>query len=124
MTADRPESRMGGLWILKAFTGVFLIVILLIHLIVNHMVGSASGLLTYQEVINYYEKWFIPAMEILFLIFVVTHSLLGVRSIILDFNPSAKTFLAINWLLTLIGVGFIIYGSWLVIQIVQLGSSG
>ena len=86
------------------------------------MLGSANGLLTQQEVVEYYSKWIVPFMEILFLVFVVSHSLIGTRSIILDLNPSKSTLKVLDWLFIIIGSGYVIYGIWLVIKIVQLGS--
>jgi succinate dehydrogenase / fumarate reductase membrane anchor subunit len=111
-----------GLWMIKLLTGFLIIIILGIHLTVNHMLGSANGLLTQQEVVEYYSKWIVPFMEILFLVFVVSHSLIGTRSIILDLNPSKSILKALDWLFIIIGSGYIIYGIWLVIKIVQLGS--
>lgn len=122
MNATTTSPRTGALWLIKITTGVLLIVILVIHLTVNHMIGSASGLLTHSEVVSYYQNWIVPVMEILFLVFVVTHALLGVRNIYLDFNPSKRALQSVNWLLVVFGAGFIIYGTWLVFQILQLGS--
>ena len=69
-----PKSGEGfWLWLAKIITGGFLIIILGIHLVVNHLVGT-TGLLTWTDVVKYYSHPIIPIMEIAFLIFVVTHS--------------------------------------------------
>jgi succinate dehydrogenase / fumarate reductase membrane anchor subunit len=122
MNTATNNSRTGVLWLIKITTGVLLIVILAIHLTVNHMLGSANGLLTHSEVVAYYTNWIVPIMEIFFLVFVVTHSLLGVRNIYLDFNPSKRALQTANWVLVLFGAGFIIYGTWLIFQIIQFSA--
>jgi succinate dehydrogenase / fumarate reductase membrane anchor subunit len=108
-------------WLIKIVTGPLLIIILLIHLIVNHFVGSIGGLMSYDDVVAYFRNPLIPAMEIIFLITVVTHSLIGLRSIFLDLNPSPKAMKVINWALSLVGVGSVLYGIWLAFVIASKG---
>ncbi len=126
-TVDRnsglPKSGEGsGLWLLKIVSGLLVIIILVVHLTVNHMLGSMGGLLTYEEVVRYYASHpIIPIMEILFVIFVVSHALLGLRSIVLDLKPSRKSLRTINWILLVVGAGFILYGITLVMVIVNRG---
>jgi succinate dehydrogenase hydrophobic anchor subunit len=124
-TKSVPKSGEGsGLWLIKILTGLLLIIILAVHFTVNHMLGSMAGLMTYEEVVIYYAKnLIIPLMEILFVIFVVSHALLGLRSILLDMHPTRKTLNVINWLFTIVGIVSIVYGIWLVIVIVQRGLS-
>jgi len=120
-----PKSGEGsGLWFLKILTGLFVIIILAIHFTVNHMLGSMAGLLTYEEVVQYYATHLIiPIMEGLFVTIVVTHSLLGLRSIILDMKPSRGTLKLLDIVFVIGGAGFIIYGLWLIVVIVQQGMS-
>lgn len=120
-----PKSGEGsGLWFLKILTGLLVIVILAIHFTVNHMLGSMAGLLTYEEVVQYYATHLIiPIMEGLFVTIVVTHSLLGLRSIILDMKPSRGTLKLLDIVFVIGGAGFIIYGLWLIVVIVQQGMS-
>jgi succinate dehydrogenase hydrophobic anchor subunit len=89
-------------------------VILGIHLVVNHLVAP-DGLLSYADVIRYYSIPFIPVMEICFLVLAVGHSLMGLRSILLDLNPSDRLLVWADRLLVVIGAVAIIYGVWLVI---------
>jgi succinate dehydrogenase / fumarate reductase membrane anchor subunit len=110
------------LWFLKIVTGLFIILLLLIHFVVNHFVAE-GGLLTYADVVAYYRIPIVPIMEIAFLIFVVSHALIGLRSIILDLRPSRPALTAINWLFTLIGIASVIYGVWLIQVIVSRGSA-
>lgn len=120
---SRPKSRENAwLWLTKLAAGVLVFVVITIHMVVNHLVYP-QGLLSYQDVINYYQNPIIPIMEIGFLIFVVVHALLGVRSILLDLNPSDRVLSGINLSLITLGTGAIIYGIWLIIVLVSRGSS-
>ncbi len=110
------------IWLIKIITGPLLVLVLLLHFIVNHYLGSlSSGLMTYADVIRYYQNPIIPAIEILFLITVVTHCLIGLRGIILDMNPSRIILNIVTWLLVLLGVSSVGYGIWLVMAIASKG---
>ncbi len=116
-------SRMGegaGLWFLKVLTGFLVIIVMVIHLIVNHLI-VAGGLLSYADVVQYYQKAIVPIMEIAFLIFVVTHALIGLRSVLLDLHPSNIFLKWINYGLGVLGTVSIVYGVWLVLVIVGRG---
>lgn len=116
-----PRSGEGaGLWFLKILTGFLVIVVLIIHLIVNHLIVE-GGLLTYADVVRYYQNPIIPIMEITFLIFVVSHALMGLRSILLDLRPSNKVLRWINYGLIILGICSTVYGIWLVLVIVSRG---
>lgn len=123
MTTNIQNTRSGEntwLWLLKILTGIFLVALLGIHLVVNHFV-SENGLLTYADVVAYYQNPIIPIMEICFLAAVVSHSLIGLRGIILDLNPSRSLLKIIDVVLVLGGVSVVIYGIWLVTVIVSRG---
>lgn len=116
-----PRSGEGaGTWFFKIISGFLIIVILIIHLVVNHLIVE-GGLLSYADVVQYYQKAIVPIMEIFFLVFVVVHALLGLRSILLDLHPSNKLLKAINYGLVSLGTVSIVYGTWLVIVIVGRG---
>lgn len=118
-----PKSREGAwLWFIKAITGLLVIVILFIHLIVNHFVAP-NGLLSYADVVRYYQNPIIPIMEIGLVAFAVSHSLIGLRGILLDLKPTRTFIIAINWLFSIIGVAAVIYGIWLIFTIVSKGSA-
>jgi succinate dehydrogenase / fumarate reductase membrane anchor subunit len=121
ISAPRPGETT-WIWLIKIVTGPLLILVLILHLIVNHYVGSLpTGLMTYEDVIRYYQNPIIPAIEILFLITVVTHSLIGLRGIILDMNPSRQVLRAVTWFLSLLGVLSVAYGIWLALTIASKG---
>jgi succinate dehydrogenase hydrophobic anchor subunit len=72
-------------------------------------------------VIAYYKNPLIPAMEICFLAAVVTHSLIGLRGIILDLKPSRSALKAIDWILVILGITAVSYGTWLALTIASTG---
>jgi succinate dehydrogenase / fumarate reductase membrane anchor subunit len=105
-----------GLWLVKVILGIFIIVLLVVHLIVNHYIGEGA-LLTWQNVVDYFSNPWIVFMEITFLFVVVSHSLIGMRSILLDLNPACGTMKIVDWFLFIFGTGSIIYGVWLALKI-------
>ena len=109
------------LWLIKILTGPLLLIILAIHLTVNHFLGQ-TGLLTYADIIAYYRNPIIPAMEIVFLATVVTHSLSGLRGIILDLKPARNVLRIIDWILALLGISAVVYGTWLALTIASSGA--
>jgi succinate dehydrogenase / fumarate reductase membrane anchor subunit len=120
-SAPRPGETT-WLWLVKIVTGPLLVLVLILHLTVNHYIGSLpSGLMTYDDVVHYFQNPIIPAIEILFLILVVTHSLIGLRGIILDMNPSRQVLSIITWILALLGVFSVAYGIWLALAIASKG---
>lgn len=120
ISAPRAGENM-WLWLVKMITGPILVILLLIHFIVNHFIAE-TGLLTYADVVAYYRNPVIPVMEILFLATVVTHSLIGLRGILLDLNPARRLLKVIDGGLILVGISAISYGVWLVLVIVSKGA--
>jgi succinate dehydrogenase hydrophobic anchor subunit len=108
------------LWMVKIVTGPLLIILILIHFIVNHF-AAEGGLLTYTDVIAYYKNPIIPIMEILFLAAVVMHSLTGLRGIILDLKPARNILKVIDWILIILGITAVSYGTWLALTIASTG---
>jgi succinate dehydrogenase / fumarate reductase membrane anchor subunit len=121
LTVSTPKSGENTwLWLLKLVTGPFILIIILVHFVINHAV-SATGLLQYSDVVAYYRVWVVPIMEIIFLGLVVSHSLLGLRSIVLDLHPSRSLLNVINWLFLIVGIVSFVYGTWLILVIVSRG---
>ncbi len=109
-----------GLWLLKLISGAFIIFFIALHFIVNHLVAT-GGLLSYADVIKYYQNPAIPIIEGLFLIFVIGHSLLGLRGIILDLKISRSSMRIIDTILLIVGIVAVVYGIWLLWTIVSMG---
>ncbi len=113
-----PENSF--LWLYKIVAGLLIVTLLGVHFVVNHAVAP-EGLLSYADVINYYQVPGIAVMEIAFLIFVVSHALVGLRSIILDLSPAPGLLKAVTVVLILVGAGAVTYGVWLVLVIQSRG---
>lgn len=122
MISSNPKPQEGvWLWLLKIIAGLFIVVIMGIHFWVNHLVAP-GGLLSYADVLAYYQNPIIPIMEIVFLVFVVAHALLGLRSILLDLNPSQTVLRWINAGFLVLGVAAVAYGTWLALYIAAKGA--
>ena len=119
ITSAPRTGETAWLWIIKILTGPLLVVLLSVHLIVNHLVAE-TGLLTWTDVIRYFDSPWIVLMEITFLATVVTHSLLGMRGILLDMNPQRKILKLLDWTLFIFGTVITLYGLWLALTISSL----
>lgn len=116
-TPSVPKPREGAwLWLFKIVAGLFIVILLGVHFVINHLVAP-TGLLTYADVVAYYKVPIVPIMEGFFLVFVISHALVGLRSILLDLNPSDRLLKAVDILFWLAGAGFSLYGIWLLIEI-------
>ena len=123
-TVSRPKQGENvWIWLLKILTGVLVFTLLIVHLVVNHFTAK-EGLMTYSDVVAYLSNPWIAFMEIAFLTIVVSHSLFGTRSIILDLYPSEGLRRVLDWVFVLLGFSAIIYGIWLTRIIVSRGAGG
>lgn len=115
-SVTRRAREQGWLWAAKLLTGVAIFALLIAHLIVNHLVAQ-GGLLSYADVLAYYANPLIPLMEAFFLVFVVSHALLGLRGIALDLSPPARLVRWLDGLLLAVGLSAISYGLWLLLTL-------
>jgi succinate dehydrogenase / fumarate reductase membrane anchor subunit len=120
MISKPKQHETVWLWLYKLLSGVVIVVLLSVHFVVNHLVAP-GGLLTYADILRYYSNPIVPVMEIAFLVFAVTHSFVGMRSIFLDLNPSPRLIRFVDWALVILGGGAIVYGTWLVLLIASGG---
>ncbi len=111
------------LWLAKLVSGALVFTLIVVHVVVNHLVVQ-GGLMTFNDVIAYLSNPWIALMESCFLVIVVCHSLLGVRSILLDLNPSAGSLKVIDWGFLAVGVVSSVYGIWLIQAVVAAGRTG
>ena len=121
--ADKPLTReraSSWSWILQAFTGVMLVIVLGVHMVVQHFV-VAGGLRDYRQVVEYISNPFVFLLEVSFLIIVTWHALLGVRAILLDLGLKPSTERKWTAALTVVGVVTVAYGIWLSATIVAQG---
>ncbi len=117
--ATARKDSAGAWWIVQAITGLLLILLLGLHMIAHHFVVE-GGLRTYADVLDYISNPIIFVLEVLFLIVVTPHAMLGLQSIIMDLGPSAKAERNIRWIVRILTVLIIIYGVWLAIALQQL----
>jgi succinate dehydrogenase hydrophobic anchor subunit len=112
------ESKPTVAWIWQVATGIGLVVLLGLHMIANHFIAK-GGLRDYAAVVVYLRNPIILLLEVLFLVCVTTHALLGVRAIFLDFGPSDRFEQILTRVLKWIGVLTVAYGlvvMWFVIR--------
>lgn len=118
LTRERTSSWS---WILQAFTGALLLVLLGLHMVVQHFVVE-GGLRDYQQVVEYLSNPFVFLLEVMFLIIVTWHALLGVRAILFDLGLRPATERKVTAILSIVGVITIAYGIWLSATIVAQGA--
>lgn len=117
---DRQQrSRAGALWLVQAISGLLLVLLLGLHMVAHHFV-AAGGLRNFQEVLAYVSNPAIFFIEVVFLVFVTIHAMLGLRAIVRDLGLSPSAARAIDWVLALVGAGALAYGLWLAVAIQRL----
>ncbi len=114
--AREPKASSGWLW--QVFTGVGLVFLLGLHFIANHFIVK-GGLRDFANVVSYLRNPIILVLEVLFLVVVTTHAMLGVRAIVTDFGLSDRIEKRLSQALTIIGVLTVVYGLWLTWTIIH-----
>ncbi len=100
----------GVLWVAQAISGVLLLVLLGIHLLVNH---TESGMLDYQAVVARFKNPVTFTIETVFLLVVIFHAFNGVRGVLLDYVRSERLNRLVSRGLAGLGVAAAAYGLWL-----------
>ena len=106
-------------WFVQAGLGILLVIFLCVHLAVNHWVAP-QGLLSYEDIIRYFNVPGIALMEFLFLLVVTTHCLMGIYSILLDLNLTPRLKTLFRWILIAIGFATVLYGFHLTWSLARL----
>jgi succinate dehydrogenase / fumarate reductase membrane anchor subunit len=102
-------------WRLTALTGVALLILVTVHMVANHfVVEEVGGLRTYHQVLEYIGNPVIFTIESFFLLFVTLHSMLGLRSVLLDLDPSPSLRRWMDVGLVVLGLATIGYGFFLI----------
>src|SRR6266487_6393857 len=114
--AQEPKATSSWFW--KAFTGVALLLLLGLHFIANHFIAT-GGLRDFADVVSYLRNPIILVLEVLFLVVVTIHAMLGVRAIVMDFGISDSAEKRLGQVLTVVGVLTVAYGLWLTWVIVH-----
>ncbi|MGA3029415.1 MAG: hypothetical protein ABSE58_01585 [Candidatus Limnocylindrales bacterium] len=111
-TPSQEEAKPTWGWMLQAVTGMLVLVLVTLHMIANHFVVK-SGLRDFADVVAYLSNPVVVALEVLFLVVVTWHGLLGLRAVLFDFGFSRRTESWITRILWVVGVAIVAYGLWL-----------
>jgi len=112
------EPKVSSTWYWQMFTGIALVLLLGLHFIANHFIAK-GGIRDFADVVTYLRNPIVLVLEVLFLIVVATHAMLGVRAIIMDFGISSQAEKRLSQVLTVIGVLTVAYGLWLTWAIIH-----
>lgn len=106
----------GKLWILQAFSGIALILLLGAHLLANH---TREGLLTYDGVIQRFQDPLALSIEVALLLAVVFHAFNGLRNVLSDVVTSPAAMRWVSGVLVAAGATAAVYGVWLSVAMVN-----
>ena len=106
------EPKKSWTWYWQVFTGIALLLLLGLHFIANHFIAK-GGLRDFADVVAYLRSPIILVLEVLFLVVVATHAMLGMRALLLDFGLSERAERRLSQALTAVGVLTVGYGLWL-----------
>lgn len=108
---ERPSTRGSRPWRFTAMTGVAVLALVTIHMVAHHfVVESVGGLRSYEQIVAYISNPVIFVIEVIFLVFVTWHAMLGLRSVLFDLGLSAGARRFVNRGLTALGVLTVAYG--------------
>ena len=112
------EPKASSTWYWQIFTGIALVLLLGLHFVANHFI-AAGGIRDFADVVSYLRNPIVLVLEVLFLIVVAIHAMLGVRAIVIDFGISSQAEKRLSQTLTVIGVLTVAYGLWLTWAIIH-----
>ena len=112
------EPKRSSAWYWQIFTGVALVLLLGLHFIANHFIAR-GGIRDFVDVVSYLRNPIVLVLEVLFLIVVAIHAMLGVLAIVIDFGISSQAEKRLSQALTVIGVLTVGYGLWLTWAIIH-----
>ena len=107
----RGGERSGRLWVLQAVTGALLVGFLGVHLVAQHLIVP-GGLRTYEDVVAYLRQPLPMAADLGLLASVLAHSVLGLRSTLVEVVGPA-TLRRLSLVLVALGLAAFAYGVWL-----------
>jgi succinate dehydrogenase hydrophobic anchor subunit len=118
-TPAQPRSALGTLvWIWQVITGVALIPLTGLHMVAQHFMVE-GGLRGFDQVQSFLSNPLVWPIELLLLISVVSHALLGVRAVLVDLGPSPRLARLIDPILWVVGIASVTYGAWLTYTLVS-----
>jgi succinate dehydrogenase hydrophobic anchor subunit len=105
----RAASRAGSIWLVKAATGVLLVVFLGTHLVAQHFLVE-GGLRDYDAVVAYLRHPVALVAELGLLVTVIVHAALGVRAVLVDLLPHERALRRATWIIGTVAVVSLVYG--------------
>ena len=89
---EYPGGRSGRAWRWTALSGFALVVLATIHIAAQHFaVHGTGGLRNYHQVLRYIANPLMFAIECMFVLALSIHAMLGIRSIVRDFDLKPRT---------------------------------
>jgi succinate dehydrogenase hydrophobic anchor subunit len=117
-TGRERRGRQPLVWRATASTGVALVVLITVHMVAHHfVVQGTGGLRSYRQVLEYVANPVIFTIELLFLVVVTVHAMLGLRSVLFDLATVERTRAWISRGLAVLGVVTVAYGVALIVTL-------
>ena len=112
------RDRQTLVWRATASTGVALVVLITVHMVAHHfVVQGTGGLRSYRQVLEYVANPVIFTIELLFLVVVTIHAMLGLRSVLFDLATGEQARAWISRALVVLGVVTVAYGATLIVTL-------
>lgn len=112
------RGRQTLVWRATASTGVALIVLITVHMVAHHfVVHETGGLRSYRQVLEYVANPVMFTIELLFLVVVTVHAMLGLRSVLFDLATGERARAWISRALVVLGVVTVAYGVTLIVTL-------
>jgi succinate dehydrogenase cytochrome b556 subunit len=119
--SETQPGRGGSLaWISQVISGVLLLLLLGVHIVMQHFVVK-GGLRDYAQVVSYLANPVVLAVEILFVIVLVWHAMLGLRAVLLDFGFRRRGQALITRGVVVLGAVTAGYSFWLIATLAARG---
>jgi succinate dehydrogenase hydrophobic anchor subunit len=113
-----PGRRQTLVWRATASTGVALVLLITVHMVAHHfVVQGTGGLRSYRQVLEYIANPVIFTIELLFLVVVTVHAMLGLRSVLFDLATGQRARAWISRALVVLGVVTVAYGVTLIVTL-------
>ena len=109
----------GFYWLVQVISGLLLILLLALHMVAHHFLVE-GGLRTYRDVLDYISNPAVFVLEIIFIIVVTPHAMLGLHGILLDLGPGNRAKTTITWVMRILTIVVIGYGIWLALALQAL----
>jgi succinate dehydrogenase hydrophobic anchor subunit len=88
-------------------------------MVAHHFVVE-DGLRNFEEVLDYVSNPVIFVLEVLFLIVVTPHAMLGLQSIVMDLGLSESAERTFTWIFRFLTLVILAYGIWLAVALKNL----